>query len=128
MADDWKTQELQLGTVKFTVRHVSQRRRNEIAKQAQTRGGETDWDKHANLMARDTIAGWTDLTPFDALGWGFDDYEKLPVDADGRVPFTEDTASLLYRECLISQFRNHLDECSLSIAREVAQAKKRLAA
>lgn len=120
--------ELQLGTATIIVRHVPQRRRNEISRDSLTRTGETDWEKQSALMAKEVIGGWEDLTPLDALSWGYDDYESLPTDDNGKVPYTEATAVKLYADCLISQFRNPIDDCSLTIAREVAQAKKRAAA
>lgn len=126
-ADDWKTQELTLDGVPLRVRFVAQRRLNEIGRLL-TRTGEPDFDKQAELLAKERIAGWEKLTPLDALGWGFEDYETLPTDADGYVPFTEANAVTLYRGCLFGAFRHHIDTCSLNIAREVAQAKKRAAA
>lgn len=125
---DWKDAELTIGAAKFNLRFVSQRRRNELSNKATPRGGEFNHDTFSDLYAREAITGWSNLTPVDCLGFGYEDFEALPVDEHGCVPFSPDTASLLYRECLMASFRNPVDAAVNAIAAEVAQAKKRLAA
>lgn len=126
--DNWKEQTLTLGTVTISVRFVSQRRRNEIGRLATQRTGEMDFDRYADLFARDAIGGWSEFRPLDALGFGYEDFETLPIGEDGCVPFSPETASLLYRECLVGAFRNQIDATCNAIASEVAHAKKKAAA
>lgn len=125
--------EIELAGATFSVRWIPQRRRDEIIEQAKTRlpgslATETDPRKYADLIAAESITRWTGLTPLGALELGYEDFEALPVDANGEVPFNVETAKKLYRECLYADFAARIDEVSRNLAREVAREKKRVAA
>lgn len=86
------------------VRYVGPRRKREIrdlhTKEDPTSGlpfPVTDTDAVSSAMAREMVVGWENLTPeFIGAKLVFEDYDELPVDDQGNVPFSEDTLQDLW--------------------------------
>ena len=123
------TSTLTLGEVELDVRYVAQKHREEIIERCTRRtagslAGDLDPKRYRDEMADATIIGWRNLTPLDAFGWGYLDFEKLPTAAAGGVPYSQATARLLYRECEFTAFRRPIEEVSAAIVAELARQKK----
>jgi hypothetical protein len=119
------TAEIEIGDVTVEVRFVSQKERERINDEATPRGAErADRTKLANGLADAQIVGWHNLTPLDALGWGYLDFEDLPVGDDGCVPYSPQIAQLLFRECQYSKFAQPIEQTTLNMMEAIAREKK----
>lgn len=129
MAKQEYTATVELADAEFDVRFLSQKTRDEIAdrntrKVAGQVIGELHLPKFQADMADALIAGWRKVTPETAMRLGYEDFDELPVNDAGEIPYTAPTARKLYRFALRDRFAAELDTTSRGILEGLARAKK----
>lgn len=88
--------------IEVDVRYIGPARRREIREACSqddpvTFTPEADPRKFAEAIAVEHVVGWRNLTPeFVGAEIGYEDYDALPVDESGHVPFSVDTMLKLW--------------------------------
>lgn len=121
---------VEIADAEFDVRFVGQKRRDEISdantqKRAGNLIGDLNIGKYQEELADEQIAGWRNVTRATAMRLGYEDFDALPEDEQGQVPYAQLTARKLYRYALRDRFANVIDEASRSILEGLARKNAR---